>query len=170
MALLYRSPLGWLVPVMALATLPCRASEPQAVSGTVLVGENSVLAEGAIALEQGRIEEGIRLTEEGLKDNDDPRRAAVGQSNLCGGYALLRRWAQALEHCDAAIELDPHNWQSFNNRAAVHSGLGQYDLALADLRTGLELAPGASLLHQSLAVVEHNQRVLNKRDRAFLRS
>ena len=171
MALLLRFHLGWVVLVVTLASWqPCAAAEPEGMSGTVLGGEDSTLADGAIALEQGRIQEGIRLTEIGLKTNADPVKAAVGESNLCGGYALLRDWVHALPHCNAAIELDPHNWQSFNNRAAVHSGLGQYDLALADLHTGLGLAPGASLLHQSLAVVEHNQKVLTRRERSFLRS
>jgi hypothetical protein len=41
---------------------------------------------------------------------------------------------------------------------------------LADLRTGLELVPQSTALHKSLAVVEHNQRVLNKRERALMHS
>jgi hypothetical protein len=171
MALLHRSQCGWLALAVALASWQlCTAGEPEGMSGVVIGGENSSLADGAVALEQGRIQDGIRLTEDGLKINADPVKAAVGESNLCGGYAMLHDWVHALPHCDAAIALDPHNWQSFNNRAAVHSGLGQYDLALADLHTGLGLAPGANLLHRSLAVVEHNQKVLTRRERTFLRS
>jgi tetratricopeptide (TPR) repeat protein len=171
MALFHRSHLRWVALVVTLASSQlCVAGEPEGMSGVVIGGETSTLADGALALEQGRVQEGIRLTEEGLKVNADPVKAAVGESNLCGGYALLRDWVHALPHCNVAIGLDPRNWQSFNNRAAVHSGLGQYDLALADLHTGLTLAPGANLLHQSLAVVEHNQRVLSRRERTFLRS
>jgi tetratricopeptide (TPR) repeat protein len=149
---------------------PCAADTAEATSGTILGGGNVLLAEGSMALQEGRIAEGIRLTLEGLKDMPDPREAASGHSNLCGGYALLRNWAQALEQCNAAIELDHDNWQSFNNRAAVHAGLVQYDLALADLHSGLELDPQSSTLHKSLAVVEHNQRVMNKRAPSMLRS
>jgi tetratricopeptide (TPR) repeat protein len=147
-----------------------QAAQSEATSGTVLSGGNSLLAEGSIALQEGRISEGIRLTEEGLRDTTDQREAASGHSNLCAGYALLREWAQALEQCNIAIELDRTSWQSFNNRAAVHAGLGQYDLALADLRAGLELDPQSSTLHKSLAVVEHNQRVINKRSSSVLHS
>jgi tetratricopeptide (TPR) repeat protein len=173
MARLYSSGLGSILLAVALASWqPCTAgaAEPDATSGTVLGGGNSLLAEGSTALQEGRIAEGIRLTLQGLKDTSDPREAAGGHSNLCAGYALLREWAQALEHCNAAIDLDHRNWQSFNNRAAVHSGLGQYDLALTDLRLGLELEPQSSILHKSLAVVEHNQKVINKRDHSILRS
>ena len=142
----------------------------QAVSGTVLGGGNTYLADGSLALQEGRIEEGIRLTLEGLKIETDAREAAAAHSNLCGGYALQRDWAAALEHCNAAIELDPTNWKPYNNRAAAHAGLGQYDLALVDLHTGLTLDPHSSTLQKSLAVVEHNQKLLNKRNSSILHS
>ncbi len=48
----------------------------------------------------------------------------------------------------------------------MYAGQGKYDLALADLHAGLALDPKSPTLQKSLAVVEHNQRVLNKR--AFL--
>lgn len=146
------------------------AAEPNAFSGMVLGGSNSYLAEGSLALQEGRVAEGIRLTQEGLKDTSNPREAAIGHSNLCGGYALLRDWAHALEQCNVAIALDHTDWRAFNNRAAVYAGLGQYDLALADVHAGLELDPKSSLLQKSLAVVEHNQRVINRRDHSILRS
>jgi tetratricopeptide (TPR) repeat protein len=142
----------------------------QAMSGTVLGGGNTYLADGSLALQEGRIEEGIRLTLEGLKNETDAREAAAARSNLCGGYAMLREWALALEQCNAAIELDPTNWQPFNNRAAAYAGLGQYDLALVDLHTGLTLDPRSSTLQKSLAVVEHNQKLLNKRNSSILHS
>ena len=48
MALLLRSHLGWLALVVALASSqPCTAAEPEGISGTVLGGENSTLADGA---------------------------------------------------------------------------------------------------------------------------
>jgi tetratricopeptide (TPR) repeat protein len=158
--------------LVLVALRPCAAvaAEPQAASGMVLGGGNSLLAEGSIALEAGRITEGIRLTQEGLKDVTDSREAASGHSNLCAGYALLHEWTLALQECNTAIELDRTNWQSFNNRAAAHAGLGQYDLALADVHAGLQLDPQSSILHKSLAVVEHNQKVINKRSSSVLHS
>jgi tetratricopeptide (TPR) repeat protein len=172
MTRLHSSCLGCVTLAVALSWQPCVADgvAPESMSGMVLGGGNALLAEGSLALQTGRITEGIRLTQEGLKDATTPREAAAGHSNLCGGYALLREWAQALEHCNAAIELDPTNWQPFNNRAAVHAGLGRYDLALGDLRAGLDLDPRSSVLLKSLAVVQHNQRVINKRDSSLMRS
>jgi len=142
--------------------------QSQAISGTVLGGGNTYLADGSLALQEGRIDEGIRLTLEGLKNPTDSREAAAAHSNLCGGYAMLRDWALALPQCNAAIDLDPTNWQPFNNRAAVYAGQGRYDLALVDLHAGLALEPRSPTLQKSLAVVEHNQKVLNKRGSSYL--
>jgi tetratricopeptide (TPR) repeat protein len=143
------------------------AGQSQAVSDTVL-GGNTDLADGSIALEEGRIEDGIRLTLEGLRYATDSRETGAAHSNLCGGYAMLREWALALPQCDAAIELEPTNWEPLNNRAAVYAGLGRYDLALLDLHAGLALDPKSPTLQKSLAVVEHNQKVLNERRSSYL--
>ena len=145
-------------------------AQSQATSGIVLGAGNPMLAEGSRALEEGRVAEGIRLTLAGLKDSSDPVETAAAHSNLCGGYALLREWADALMHCNLAIALDRSNWHSFNNRAAVFAGRGEYSLALEDLRSGLELAPQSSTLLRSLSAVEHNQKVMMKHDRSLLRS
>jgi tetratricopeptide (TPR) repeat protein len=173
MAPLHSSCLGCVALAAALGVWQAGiadAAEPEAASTTILGGGNSLLAEGSLALQQGRIAQGILLTQEGLKTATDTREAAAGHSNLCGGYALLHDWRQALEQCNAAIGLDRTDWQAFNNRAAVYAGLGQYDLALADVRSGLELDPQSSILQKSLAVVEHNQKVIKKRDPSVLRS
>lgn len=173
MARLYIASFGRLTFAVALALCgPCgaAAAESETASSVVLGGGNSLLAEGSVALQEGRIADGIHLTQAGLKDAADSREAASGHLNLCAGYALLREWALALQECDTAITLDHTNWQSFNNRAAAHAGLGQYDLALADVRSGLALEPQSSTLRKSLAVVEHNQRIINKRSSSVLHS
>ena len=73
--------------------------------------------------EAGRFEEGVRLTLAGLEQPTAPRDQAAGHSNVCAGYAALKRWNEALEHCNRALELDRNNWRTYNNRAAVFVGL-----------------------------------------------
>jgi tetratricopeptide (TPR) repeat protein len=173
MHVLYRCYRPTLMAILALSLWQiCSGGEAQsqATSGTILGAGNPMLAEGSLALQDGRVADGIRLTLAGLKDSSDPQETAAAHSNLCGGYALLREWADALIHCNTAIALDRTNWHSFNNRAAVFAGRGEYALALADLRSGLELAPRSSTLLRSLSAVEHNQKVMMKHDRALLRS
>ena len=144
------------------------ATEPTQ-SATVLGPTNPQLAEGAAALDEGRTEEGIRLTLEGLKLPTDLKDKAAGYSNLCAGYALLRMWDEALQHCNTAIELDRNNWRSFNNRAAVYAGKGEYDLAVDDIRAGLEIAPDSRTLNESLRIIQQNKRLVGTRSRSSVR-
>jgi tetratricopeptide (TPR) repeat protein len=144
------------------------AAEP-AQSSTVLGPSNAQLAEGATALEEGRLEEGIRLTLAGLNAPSSLQDRAAGYSNLCAGYALLKQWEEALKHCNTALSLDGRNWRTFNNRAAVHSGRRQFDLAMKDIRAGLELAPHSRTLRETLRVVQENRRLLATRNRSSLR-
>jgi len=138
-------------------------------STTVLGPTNPQLAEGAAALVEGRTEDGIRLTLEGLKLPTDPRNKAAGYANLCAGYAMLRMWDEALQHCNTAIELDRNNWRSFNNRAAVHAGKGEYDLAVDDIRAGLDIAPDSRTLTESLRIIQQNKRLVGTRSRSSVR-
>ena len=138
-------------------------------SATVLGPTNPQLAEGASALTEGRTEEGIRLTLEGLKLPTDPRNKAAGYANLCAGYAMLRMWDEALQHCNTAIELNRNNWRSFNNRAAVHAGKGEYDLAVDDIRAGLDIAPNSRTLNESLRIIQQNKRLVGTRSRSSVR-
>lgn len=151
---------------VALATEPT----PQNQSTTVIGPPNPQLADGASALDAGRIEEGIRLTLEGLKFPTELHDKAAGYSNLCAGYAILKQWDEALQHCNTSLALDPGNWRSYNNRAAVYVGKGQYDHAMTDLRAGLEIAPTSHTLLESLRIVQENRRLLNVRSRSAVRT
>lgn len=132
---------------------PAADAVPPSHSTTVLGVLNPLLADGAAAMERGRFEDGIRLTLAGLQQPASGRDQAAGHSNLCAGYAALKRFTEALEHCNRALELDPGNWRTYNNRAAVFVGLKQFDLAMTDVNTGLEIAPDSETLRKSREVV-----------------
>ncbi len=160
--------LGMLV---ALACNDVRASsDSSAGSSTVLGPSNVQLSDGANALMDGRLEDGIRLTLEGLRGPADVRDQAAGHSNLCAGYAGLRRWDEALPHCEQALQLDASNWRVYNNRAAVFVARGQYDAALADLRRGLELAPQSETLQKSLQITLAHKKAYEQRRRSAVRA
>jgi len=129
--------------------------------------ENPLLARGAEALEEGHVAEGMRLTFEGLKHPSPARDIAAGHANLCAGYVLLGRYDDALPECDLSIRLDPGNWRAYNNRAAVFSAKGLYELALQDIETGLNLAPNSGILLKSLAIIRHEEQLLREQQRRF---
>ncbi len=162
--------------LLALALLatgqPAVASDSFVGSMTTLGPPNRELFEGAELLERGNMARGVELTQIGLKSpgvSRDDR--AAGESNLCAGYAALRRWDQALAHCLASIELNPDNWRTYNNRAATYVGRGEFDKALADVETALSLAPGSETLKLTLQIVlDHRRLSREKAQRARSKS
>jgi len=145
---------------IAIGLIACGASADElspSQSATVLGPLNQLLSEGSVALEAGHYEEGVRLTLAGLQRPNNPKDEASGHSNICAGYAALKRWQEALEHCNRALELDRNNWRTYNNRAAVFTGLKQFELAIADVNKGLALAPDSGTLHKSLEVVNQHR-------------
>jgi tetratricopeptide (TPR) repeat protein len=139
-------------------------------ANTVLGATNPALADGSLALQSGRIEEGLRLTLEGLKAASAPADFAAGHSNACAGLVLLMRLDEALEHCNQAILLDAGNWHAYNNRAAIYAAKGLYDLAIQDLKTGLALAPRSATLHTSLDIVEKDKQLMLRQARKAVAS
>lgn len=151
--------LALLVPVLFVGAASAQTS-------TVLGNDNPLLADGSAALAAGRYEEGVRLTLRGLDRPNNPADEAAARSNLCAGYAALKRWAQALPHCNRSLELDRRNWRTYNNRAAVFVGLKLYDLAVTDVNAGLALDPDSETLRKSREVVhEHKEAALRDRRR-----
>lgn len=146
------------------------AIDVAAGTATVLGNANPELSAGADALVKGRVSEGIRLTLAGLERTVSAWDRAVAHSNLCAGYAMQMRWIEALPHCNLGIAIDAGNWRAYNNRAAALTGLGLYELALADVHTAIGIAPDMALLQESLRIVENNQRIQSDRRRRPLRT
>jgi tetratricopeptide (TPR) repeat protein len=141
------------------------AGASTAAQSATVIGGNSLLSEGADALEAGRFEEGVRLTLAGLKESADLHDIAAGHANVCAGLVQLQQLDAALEHCNLAIEMDSTNWRAFNNRAAVYVAKGLFEQAFRDIKSGLELAPNSSTLHESLRVAQRNKRIMERRGR-----
>jgi len=162
------------VVLAALFLLPAIAlgddAQRDAISKTVIAHSNLPLARGASALADGRIDEGIQLTLEGLQGEDNPRDLAAGYSNLCAGYAALRKWDEALPHCNTSLEIDPESWRAYNNRAAIYTAKGLNDLAMNDLDVALKLAPHAVTVRRSIEIVEQNRKEQRRDGRGSLRT
>ena len=100
-----------LVPGMASAADGMQPNH----SATILGPTNPLLTEGSQALEAGHFEEGVRLTLAGLNQPTSARDLAAAHSNICAGYVALKRWKDALAHCNHSLELDRTNWRTYNN-------------------------------------------------------
>lgn len=155
-----------LAPALLGGSNMAAAAEPAGVphSATIIGPTNPLLTAGTEALEMRRYEEGVRLTLAGLEQPNAVRDQAAGHSNVCAGYAALKRWEEALLHCNQALDLDRTNWRTYNNRAAVFVGLKQFDLAMTDVNAGLALAPQSATLKKSREVVmQHHNAAIRER-------
>ena len=128
----------------------------QASESLLVFGPNEHLAAGAFALQTGDYEEGVRLTQLGLKTEKSRRDRATGLNNLCAGLVGLRRYGEALAACDESHALNDNNWRLYNNRSLAYLGLGKFDRARIDMNRGLELNPGSRKLSQVSRMI--NQR------------
>jgi len=157
---------GWpaLFATLLASTAPA-ADGTSAQSSLTLGVPNQLLADGSKALAAGRFELGIRLTLAGLELPNNPTDEAAARTNVCAGYAALKRWDEALQHCNRALELARGNWRTYNNRAAVWVGLKKYELAMSDVNAGLTLAPNSLTLQRSLKVVNEHYQAAAQRDR-----
>ena len=110
------------------------------------LGADPNLTDGATALSIGNYGEGIRLTELGLDAPPARNNRSAAMSNLCAGFAGTQEYQRALAHCTAALELDDHNWQAYNNRALAYLKLGDLAAARQDVNHGLEINPESGQL------------------------
>lgn len=162
-------------PVMAAALLgaavpaPAAQPAPETTSATV-IGGNELLQAGAEELLRGNYQRGVELTLEGLKRPNPRHQVAAALSNLCAGFGGLRQFERALKNCDEALAINDANWRTWNNRAAVHVGLGLYDAALRDVEAGLQRAPASGTLKKTRAIVLERQRVREQLQREALRT
>ena len=153
------------------AALPGIASaEPQSSSANTVIGPNVMLADGAEALMHGEWQRGIQLTQMGLTFAISQQDRASALANLCAGFAALKQYQRALEHCDQSIALVEDNWRTWQNRAAANLGLGKVEESLRDVQRGLQLNPGSDSLQKTLAIARDHEKLQQERMRHLLES
>lgn len=153
------------------AALPSIASaEPTTVGSNTVIGPNVMLADGAEALMRGEWQRGIQLTQMGLTFAISQQDRASALANLCAGFAALKQYQRALEHCDQSIALVNDNWRTWQNRAAANVGLGKIEESLRDIQRGLQLNPDSDSLQKTLAIVRDHEKLQQERMRHLLES
>ena len=93
---------------------------------------------GTIALQKGRLEEGVKIINRSLLIN--PNQSAA--HNNCGNALKeLKRFDEALARYDRAIELKPNDAETYFNRGFTLQELKKTDEALASYDRAIELKP-----------------------------
>jgi len=157
--------------ILSAALLPSMAfGETPAASSNTVIGPNTMLADGAEALMRGDWQRGVQLTQMGLTFAISQQDRASALANLCAGFAGLKQYQRALEHCDQSIALVSDNWRTWQNRAAANLGLGRIEESLRDIQRGLQLNPDSDSLQKTLAIARGQEKLQQERMRHLLES
>lgn len=155
---------------LALALSSQALADTQAATSNTVIGPNVMLADGADALMRGDWDRGIQLTQMGLTFAISQQDKASALANLCAGFAALKQYKRALEHCDRSIEISNDNWRTWQNRAAANLGLGKIEDSLRDIQRGLQINPDSDSLQKTLAIARDHERLQQERMRHLLES
>lgn len=151
------------LPSMALAETP-------SASSNTVIGPNVMLSDGAEALMRGEWKRGIQLTQMGLTFAISHEDRASALANLCAGFAGLKQYQRALEHCDKSLAIVDDNWRTWQNRAAANLGLGKIEDSLRDIQRGLQINPDSDSLQKTLAIARDHEKRQQERMRHLLES
>ena len=153
------------------AALPSLAlAETPSASSNTVIGPNVMLADGAEALMRGDWNKGIQMTQMGLTFAISQQDRASALANLCAGFAALKQYKRALEHCDQSIAIADDNWRTWQNRAAANLGLGKIEESLRDIQRGLQINPDSDSLQKTLAIARDHEKLQQERMRHLLES
>lgn len=142
-------------------SVPC-LSWAQIDNRTILGSGNEFLSAGSFAIKVGQYDEGIRLTELGLK-RYQPSVAdrASALSNLCAAYAAKGQPDTAIPYCDSSLKLSSNNWRAYTNRSYAYFLKGMYAEATFDLDSAASTNPEARQVLQLRGMI--NERGLQPR-------
>ena len=112
-----------------------------------------MLADGAEALMRGDWERGIQLTQMGLTFAISQQDRASALANLCAGFAALKQYQRALEHCDQSIaHLRTTTGARGRTARRPTSVSDKIEESLRDIQRGLQINPDSDSLQKTLAI------------------
>ena len=137
--------------------LPCIVLALTAALGAPVAAQDSfsrsdsLMNESAAEINGGHFLQAVSLAEEALHSGAVSAGSYPGlYNNLCIGYTGLKRYSEALDFCNRALELSPRSWVFYNNRANIFFYQGQYDRALAEYYKAMTFASGTSVLMRNI--------------------
>ena len=114
---------------------------------------NQLVNDSAYAIGRERWSDAADLAEKALRsgeltlDNVPP-----AYNNLCIALSGERKFNEAIEACDKAVGLRPHQWSFYNNRANIYFYQGDFDKALAEYYKAMTFNSGGSILMHNISV------------------
>jgi tetratricopeptide (TPR) repeat protein len=114
---------------------------------------NGLVNESAHAIGRERWRDAANLAEKALLSGDlTLANIPPAYSNLCVALTGERKFSEALDACNKAVDLRPRQWSFYNNRANVYFYQGKFDQALAEYYKAMAFSSGGSVLMHNIGV------------------
>lgn len=128
-----------------------RARKYTGPDGQPLTGAALAKAEGNDMFKNGKFEEAVACYTRALAGTTDPHERSVIYSNRAACWSQHQNWHRMLEDCNLALQEDPRNVKAMLRRGLAYEGLEKYKLAIADMKSVLELDPQAMVASSAIA-------------------
>lgn len=100
--------------------------------------EDTVIRKAGILHGQKKYADELEILLEFSKKGE---KSAVVHSMISGAYLGMKRYSDALEYADSAMQLEPDNFKHLDQRASILYSLGRYDEAERSVEIALSISP-----------------------------
>lgn len=132
----------------------------QAQRVELLLEDDQLLKSGRAALHAGNLERALFYYEKAIE-----RKASISRiemitvyNGLCVTYMYLGRFEEALEQCQASLELQPNRWETMNNLGTVYLVMGDYSEAILTYEKALKMKSGSGILLRNMEIAQQRMR------------
>jgi tetratricopeptide (TPR) repeat protein len=121
----------------------------QGVEMRLMTNEN--LKKAREALIDGNMDRAIYFYKRALRRSKltDSEKVSAN-TGLCAAYMSTEKYQEAIDHCEASLELNPNKWETLNNLGISYMGLKDYRMAIEILERGLKLNSDSDILQANL--------------------
>jgi Flp pilus assembly protein TadD len=121
---------------------------------SIMLKTSDLLKKGRELIQMGDATEARSAFKVALARDLTDRQRARAHNGVCVSFIMEEAWADALEHCNAAIRIVPNNWRFYNNRGNIFLETGDVARALKEYERGLEMAPQSYVIKQNIELAE----------------
>lgn len=125
---------------------------------------NQLVNESAYAIGREDWREAANLAEKAIRSGDlTLDNLPPAYNNLCIALTGERKFSEAIEACDKAVNLRPRQWSFYNNRANIFFYQGNFDRALAEYYKAMAFNSDGSVLMHNIGVTLEYRKLRGQR-------
>jgi tetratricopeptide (TPR) repeat protein len=145
--------LVFLAGSLAILLVTCGAQIPLAIAQQQFAPGNGLVNQSAYAIGRERWSEAAKLAKQALRSGDlTLENIPPAYSNLCVALTGERKFPEAMDACNSAVDLRPRQWSYYNNRANIHFYQGNFDRALAEYYKAMTFSTSGRVLMHNIGV------------------